>query len=154
MAAEHHKSLTDISVNFVLAWVRPFPGVSAVLNEGNFPKTIAWLERFRALVTQKEGRPSKPAIITGKQAAQIISSTGRKLQSVNVDATESFRLHVAKGDIVTVTPEDYGRSHPTKGKLVSLTREEMVIEVAGTMGTVLVHFPRLGYTVKPISSKL
>lgn len=38
---------------------------------------------------------------------------------------------------------------PTVGLLVGLSREETVIEVHGSAGTVRCHFPRLEYAVEP-----
>jgi len=57
--------------------------------------------------------------------------------------------------MVEVSPGDTARNWPTTGKLVALNHEEVVLEVNGAKGLLRVHFPRLGYTLKPImSSKL
>jgi hypothetical protein len=74
---------------------------------------------------------------------------------------------VSEGGAVAVAPDDTdqcactvrfnrlvfdscasGRNHPTVGKLVGLNKEEFVIEVKSSSGTVRCHFPRLGFTIK------
>jgi len=53
---------------------------------------------------------------------------------------------------VTVSATDYG-TDPNEGVLVGLTADEVVIErVDERAGRVHVHFPRLGYQVKPVKT--
>jgi len=54
---------------------------------------------------------------------------------------------LALGDTATVTPTDYGMI-PVKGKLVSCSTREVAIERTDPeAGTVVVHFPRIGFVV-------
>jgi hypothetical protein len=52
------------------------------------------------------------------------------------------------GAAVTVTPQDYG-AVPVAGNLVRLTHHDIAIKrIDERAGEVVVHFPRLGYTVE------
>lgn len=63
---------------------------------------------------------------------------------------------------VSVAPDDTGRDDPTLGTLITLSPEEVVIQPRETKGeekrggrvSAWVHFPRLGFVVRPgISEK-
>jgi hypothetical protein len=52
---------------------------------------------------------------------------------------------------VSVTPDDYGKV-PVVGALVTLDLQEIAIRrVDERAGEVVVHFPRIGYTVSAVS---
>lgn len=55
---------------------------------------------------------------------------------------------------VSIAPEDTGTAYPTLGNLVALSTEEAVITppTRPRIGRVRLHFPRLGFVVKPVSS--
>jgi glutathione S-transferase len=56
-------------------------------------------------------------------------------------------LGLSAGMRVTVTPDDYGRD-PVEGELVTLTLHEVALRRRDPeAGTVLVHFPRIGYRI-------
>jgi len=57
-----------------------------------------------------------------------------------------------QGEDVFVAPEDTGRTYPTTGKLVALNNEEVVIEIKAAGNLLHCHFPRLGYTIRPVTS--
>jgi glutathione S-transferase len=58
----------------------------------------------------------------------------------------------ALGETVSITPVDYGRDNPSIGTLISIDSRRMALQhVNERTGTVTVHFPRFGYTVKPIA---
>jgi hypothetical protein len=46
-----------------------------------------------------------------------------------------------------------GRNFATVGKLVSLNREEFVIETKGTAGIIRCHFPRILFTARAASTE-
>jgi hypothetical protein len=47
-----------------------------------------------------------------------------------------------------VTPDDYGRD-PVRGRLVTLTMHEVAVRREDALaGTVVVHFPRIGYRIE------
>ena len=56
-------------------------------------------------------------------------------------------LGLRAGDRVAVTPCDYGLD-PVEGELMTLSLHEVVVRRADpAVGTVHVHFPRIGYRV-------
>lgn len=57
-------------------------------------------------------------------------------------------LGLAVGDAVVVTPDDYGKV-PVAGELVTLQLHEVAVRRSDPKcGTVVVHFPRIGYRVE------
>ena len=57
------------------------------------------------------------------------------------------------GETVSITPVDYGRDNPSVGTLVSIDARRMALRhVHERTGPVTVHFPRFGYTVRPVAA--
>ena len=57
-------------------------------------------------------------------------------------------LGLAVGDAVVVTPDDYGKV-PVHGELLTLQLHEVAVRRTDPKcGTVVVHFPRIGYRVE------
>lgn len=56
------------------------------------------------------------------------------------------------GETVSITPIDYGRENPSIGALVFIDMKRVAIQhVNERTGPVTVHFPRFGYTVRPLT---
>ncbi|KAF8528932.1 hypothetical protein BU17DRAFT_80078 [Hysterangium stoloniferum] len=148
--------LSDISLHFILAWIQPFPGISDVFDKTKFPKTLSWLDRCEETIKQKRMVGPAPEKLTGQIAAQqIISAKWEDLSEIGFDAIEGSRLSVKPGSVISVIPDDYGRSHPTEGRLIGLNREEIVVETKGSLGGVVkVHFPRLGFLILQTQGRL
>ncbi|KAG2013703.1 hypothetical protein CC2G_010583 [Coprinopsis cinerea AmutBmut pab1-1] len=138
-------SLADISIHFVLAWALGFPAAKPLRQDGRFPLTHKWLS---ALTAYLKDHHQKPTVINGAEAGNLVFSSPHEGYSiVGFDTTEAQRLGVKLNDVVSVTPDDTGRSYPTTGKLVALSTEEVVLEIVAKKGTVRCHFPRLGYVI-------
>ena len=57
----------------------------------------------------------------------------------------------ALGETVAVTPLDYGRDNPSIGTLVSIDAHRLALQhTTERAGPVIVHFPRFGYSVRPV----
>ncbi len=57
------------------------------------------------------------------------------------------------GETVSITPSDYGRANPSVGSLVSIDAQQMALQHSNARtGLLTVHFPRFGYSVKPVSA--
>lgn len=66
--------------------------------------------------------------------------------------SETLEGDPALGEAVSITPIDYGRDNPSVGTLVSIDAQRMALQhVHERTGLVTVHFPRFGYTVRPVS---
>ncbi len=67
-------------------------------------------------------------------------------------SSEALEGDPALGETVSITPIDYGRDNPSVGTLVSIDARRMALQhVNERTGLVTVHFPRFGYTVRPVS---
>ena len=55
------------------------------------------------------------------------------------------------GEIVSVTPLDYGRDNPSIGTLASIDMHRVALQHHDERtGLVTTHFPRFGYSVRPV----
>ncbi|KAJ7781269.1 hypothetical protein B0H16DRAFT_1497701 [Mycena metata] len=149
-------SLADISVHFVYAWIKPFRGVETLLDPKTFPKSLEWLARMTTYLGRLKLNHAAVPKITGKDAAaRIVAASFEPYDVVGFDAREGARLGLKVGDEVSIAPDDTGKNFGTTGKLVSLNREEFVIEVKGSEGLVRCHLPRVMFTARLVSkSKL
>lgn len=103
-----------------------------------FPLINAWTARVAEIghgtFTEISG---EEAITIAKAAAPVIVE--------DVDGASGFAI----GQAVTVRTEDPG-ADPVAGKLVRLTHREVAVERSDPqVGTVCVHFPRLGQIIAP-----
>ncbi|KAJ6599104.1 hypothetical protein DFH09DRAFT_1130130 [Mycena vulgaris] len=146
-------SFADVSVHFIYSWIKPFTGVDTLLDASAFPRSMEWLARLTAYLGRLKQKQPAAAKLTGKAAAERIASASFEPYSVvGFDTREAARLGLKAGDEVSVAPDDTGRNFGTVGKLISLNREEFVIETNGSAGLVRCHFPRLMFTAKLTSS--
>lgn len=103
-----------------------------------FPHVRAWHERVASI---GHGAPSD---MSAREALDIAKASSSSVAEL-VDATSGFTA----GQHVTVSTEDPG-ADPVAGKLVRLTsRDIAVMRDDPQVGTVCVHFPRLGQVVMP-----
>jgi glutathione S-transferase len=67
--------------------------------------------------------------------------------------SETLEGDPACGEMVSITPIDYGRNNPSVGTLVSIDAQRMALQhVNERTGPVTVHFPRFGYSVRSVSA--
>jgi glutathione S-transferase len=103
-----------------------------------FGHLARWQERMRAI-----GHGQRSEISAGR--ALEIACTSRAANPAGVDPEDPLRLEA--GQIVVVTPSDYGKV-PVTGELVTLDTSEVALRRRDPRaGEIVVHFPRLGYTV-------
>jgi len=128
----------DITCYFPLWMARLFVPSATVLLSGN-ERTADWEARVRAI---GHGRPTD----LGATAALEIARAAAPEEGLGVDATDPLGLQ--RGERVSVTPADYGRV-PVTGELVTLTVTEVAVRrEAPEVGSVVTHFPRVGYRVE------
>lgn len=66
--------------------------------------------------------------------------------------SETLEGDPALGETVSITPVDYGRDNPSIGTLVSIDAHRVALQhINARTGPVTTHFPRFGYTVRPVS---
>ena len=66
--------------------------------------------------------------------------------------SEALEGDPSLGETVSITPIDYGRANPSMGTLISIDAQHVALQHENERtGTVTVHFPRLGYSVRPVA---
>jgi len=133
--------LADITAFYVISMVRGFlPEAASLL--APFARLQAWEARVRAI---GHGRPKA----MDSAQALAVAQRSQPAPARGVDAGD--RLGLRAGQPVSVTPDDYGKV-PVVGELVTLDLQEIAIRrVDKRAGAVVVHFPRIGYTVATVS---
>lgn len=128
----------DITGYFVVWMVRMFIPVAQELLRP-FAHLARWEERMRAI---GHGRREE----LDAQAALDIARVATPDPGRGVDPTDPLRLRV--GERVSVAPDDYGRV-PVVGELVTLDLQEVAVRREDPrVGTVVTHFPRIGYRIE------
>ncbi len=105
-----------------------------------FDRILAWMDRVKAI---GHGNPIE---LNSAEALQISSNSSPMDSDVPNDIDPGgLKLN----DKVSVTPDDIGRD-PTTGEIVSSNAQEIVIRRTDPRaGTVHVHFPCMGFIVRP-----
>ena len=134
-------SLADIHAYFPL-WMTRANVASAASLLAPFRHLAPWEARVRAIGHGTRSEATAAGAHAASRAAAPAPPRG-------VDPADALGL--AGGERVVVTPEDYGRV-PVEGELVTLERHEVAVRRSDPrVGTVVVHFPRLGYRVERAS---
>jgi glutathione S-transferase len=127
-------SIADFSVAHCLWFIRRAPPVAGVLEPHAHVRR--WLD---ALVANGHGQTEK--LTSGDALAMAQAATPLP---ASVMPGQGFEA----GQKVTVSATDYG-TEPSAGTLAGLTEQDIVIERSDARaGTVHVHFPRRGYTLR------
>ena len=116
------------------------PALAGILDAT--PEVQSWMARMKAI---GHGTPSK---CNGEDALQIAhSATPAALQG------EVFQDEhgIALGSTVVIAADNFGLE-PTEGELIAATRTRYTLRrTDDRAGTVHVHFPRVGFTLKKVS---
>lgn len=130
--------LADIHAYFPVWMVRGHVPIAGALL-APYRHIAAWEARVAAL-----GHGERSPLAAAD--AHAIARASRPEPGRGVDPGDPLAL--AEGDEVLVAPDDYGRD-PVRGALVTLTVQEVAVRrSAPAVGTVVVHFPRIGYRVE------
>lgn len=139
-------------------------GASAVFNPQRYSRMWEWYLRFKnqfAALTCTETRIERSDEEAAKKMidklkAYPIMGKSAILKTATAPHIElDARIGLVEGSRVGIAPDDTGRDDPTVGKLIGLSPEEIVIEPYDIDGRkasvqVAIHFPRLGFVVKPV----
>lgn len=164
-------SLADISLYYQLRWgidiaagrgIENLTGggtkdtqedvTGKVFNEERYPGLWAW---FHALEKYIESLPDKQVTnpegwLNAVKESRILSSEESLLPTA-VEYQTDVQRDLVPGVSVSVAPDDTGRDNPTIGTLVKIGVEEVVIKPSEKAEVdVMVHFPRLGFSVKVV----
>lgn len=137
--------LADVEGSWVFTWLFSMEGALPMSEFGEkvYPRVHAWVGRFNGEVKR---RSKKPVTVKGDVAREFI--LGAKVKGQGVDGRDPTGLK--KGHVVTVYPLDSGSKNKDTGKLVTLTSEEVAIEVENSEGKkVVLHTPRWNFRIEP-----
>ncbi|ADU37361.1 glutathione S-transferase family protein [Variovorax paradoxus] len=131
-------SITDFAAYHPLWYTRRIESVRTILDLT--PAVVDWMDRMAAI---GHGAPEKfsadEAIAVAKAATPHTMLT---------DSTFQDDHGIALGSAVTIRAESFGLEE-TSGTLVAATRTHYTLERSDErIGTVHVHFPRIGYVLK------
>ncbi len=132
--------LVDLHAMWDPWFLRRFAPAEAKWAYDPYPQIAAWEQRLAAIGhgTREELAPA---------AALDIARRAEPAASRGVDASDP--LNIAAGTQVTVTPSDYAEV-PVAGELVATSMQSVSIRRADPqVGTVVVHFPKIGYEIRP-----
>jgi len=130
--------LADIHAYFPVWMARGnVPTAGAIFSR--LPRLAQWESRMRAI---GHGRRSEMSAADAHARAR----NAVPCRGLGVDMDDVLAL--SEGEEVVVTPDDYGRD-PVRGHLESLALHEVAVRRSHpAVGTVVVHFPRIGYRVE------
>lgn len=150
-------------------------GIGDIFNQDRYPGLFAWYNRFKKYTDDLPNHESRieKGDAEGVESLMKILEAYERSEDVALLPTPNKRLENLESKIglnigsrVSVAPDDTGRDNPTIGKLVALSPEEVVIEPdeidetgkgrkKARVDGMRLHFPRVGFVVKPAkSSKL
>ncbi|KIW11711.1 hypothetical protein PV08_11013 [Exophiala spinifera] len=145
-------------------------GVASVFDPARYPGVFAWFERAKRYFAELPSTETRVESGGDAKGVDRVIERIRDTAPLALDDEEvpllptpagphgslDARNGLVKGVEVTVAPDDTGRDSPTAGMLVALTPEEIVIvpqriDDGPRVGQVRVHFPRVGFVVRPVS---
>lgn len=107
------------------------------------PRAAAWEQRMRAI-----GHGTRTEMSTTEALELARGSTPQTAVAADPRDPNGRK----PGDLVDVTPDDYGRV-PVRGEIVALSAQSIAIRRRDERaGEVVVHFPRAGFLVTPASA--
>jgi glutathione S-transferase len=133
-----HPSLADFAAYHLVWWLEREPRVDGVL--APWPSIRRWLETLRSI---GHGQ-MKP--ISGEEALERARCDDPSIEPTDLDG-EPFARSV--GRMLRISADDYGRDSVV-GELAASSFDEVVLRREHPeVGTVLLHFPRIGFEILP-----
>jgi hypothetical protein len=142
-------------------------GMEPVFNKQRYPGLLGWFERMTTYLDglktmetrlDKDDSQSIEKVIQDLKSTQLFKDISLLPTSAPQHTELDTKNGLVKGAVISVAPDDTGRGNPTIGELVTITPEEVVIKpvaveagVDAAVGEVRLHFPRLGFVIKPAS---
>lgn len=130
-------SIADFSVYQALWLIRVAPAINPIFDA--YPRLLKWMDLVATF---------------GHHQSEVLSSTdaldiARNAQGFDVDGRNFVDAHgIALGEQVAIMPTDYALD-PVVGELVIASENELAVRREDDRaGTVVVHFPRVGFQMK------
>ena len=116
------------------------PALAGILDAT--PDVKAWMARMKAIGHGAPGKSSAEEALAAARQATPVSLQGEVFQDEH---------GIALGSQVLIAADNFGLE-PTEGELAAATRTRYTLRRSDERaGTVHVHFPRVGFTVKKVS---
>ncbi|KPK05336.1 MAG: glutathione S-transferase [Betaproteobacteria bacterium SG8_39] len=127
----------DFSVYHTVWPVGRVPALAALLKP--MPRLIAWMARMQAI------GHGKSTTLSSSQALEI----SKAAKPAPIKGAQAYETDgAALGDTVEVMPVDYALD-PVRGELLNATTDEIAVRRSDPRaGTVVVHFPRMGFQLQ------
>ena len=122
-----------------------------LISDEQFPKTFAYVSRFRRALAGKQEENGKPEELSAEQAIERIMVSDFSEREGSIDPSDPLRLK--KGQMVGVWPIDSGFTHHDKGNLVSNGLKDVVVSSKPNVGEASLRFPfpRVYFRVQPLA---
>ena len=148
--------LGEVHAAWVFEWMCApvmLGGVDAeVLSAKVFPRTFGWVARFREWVDGVRERAGGVVEEIGREetVSRILKAGFFEEEEGEIDPADPLKLE--KGREVEVFPVDTGSNHRDRGRLVSIGRDEVVVESKTNVGegVLRIHYPRVNIRIQPV----
>ncbi|KAI4749113.1 hypothetical protein E4T50_00646 [Aureobasidium sp. EXF-12298] len=143
-------SLADIDAVYITQWIVTNPLMKGAtpkefISEKLFPRTYAWVYRFKQLVEDTGSGEHVPKALSGTEAFDKITSA--PVTELEGDISNTDPLNLKIGQMVEIWPTDWASDHKDRGELVMLAANQVCIRNAQG---VLVHFPRWNFRIQAV----
>ena len=139
---------------WVFDWLHGLKGAlpREIIGERQYPKTFAWVDRFRIVVAAAGASAPKPATLKGDDALQRITSAEFSEPEGQVDGNDPSGLQ--KGQQVEIWPIDSGFRHHDVGTLVAMDETEIVLSTQSSSGgqEIRIHCPRTNFRIQAVQT--
>lgn len=143
--------LIDIAV-WPFHWLLSLKGAlpEDLFSKEQYPRTHAWIERFSAAIAKAKASVPKATTLKGEEAVQRVTEAGFAEALGKVDEKDPIGLK--EGQEVELWPTDTGFTHKDRGRLLSLTKDEVVIAAKTKISEkeVRIHAPRAGFGIRAV----
>ncbi|KAF2001792.1 hypothetical protein P154DRAFT_619154 [Amniculicola lignicola CBS 123094] len=133
--------------------------ITQVFNEERYPEVWKWFHAFEAHLSSLPDREMtiSPSSTEWKETLKSTPFVDTENLLVPTSADQHVDLDtkqgLVQGAVVSIAPDDTGRDSPTMGILEKIGVDEVVIRpMEPAEMDVRIHFPRLGFVVRPIES--
>ncbi|KAF2656669.1 hypothetical protein K491DRAFT_767603 [Lophiostoma macrostomum CBS 122681] len=140
----------DIDGVWPFTWLMMDPNMRGALPEDficekMYPRTYAWVRRFKDAVDKGQTERPQPTKLDGTQVKERTVKT--RVDPETTTFISDDPLGFSKGDEVEIYPSDYGFTHKDRGVLIGLTTSKVVIR--NSQGFHL-HFPRWNFRINKV----
>jgi glutathione S-transferase len=145
-------SVADIDAVYIAQWIVTNPLMDGVtpedfISEKLFPRTYAWVHRFKQSVEDAGNGAHVPQALSGKEAFDKITSAPETGLEGDISDTDPLNLKI--GQMVEIWPTDWASNHKDRGELAMLAANQVCIRNAQG---VLVHFPRWNFRIQAVEA--